>query len=91
MTHQSHSVVSLGRKSLYQLIVMIEGSKINDREVKDQTKPEHSLTSRHKYSSTGSLKMVTLAATSYLEKLSHEKTDFETTLFPCISYVLDPH
>ena len=32
------------------------------------------------------LKLVTLEATSYLEKWSHEKTAFETTLFPCISY-----
>ena len=38
------------------------------------------------YASTDSLKMVTFAATSYLEKLSHEKTFFETKLFPCISY-----
>ena len=30
--------------------------------------------------------MITLAVTFYLEKLSHEKTDFETMLFPCISY-----
>lgn len=31
------------------------------------------------------LKIVTLTATSYLEKLKHKKTDFDTTLFPCRS------
>ena len=43
--------------------------------------PEISLTRRHTYAIAGSLKMVILAATSYLKKLSHEKKNIKKRCF----------